>query len=249
MGPELAAVGGILATLSSVVIALRQTHEARRLATLNSDLQEKLARLNSDLETERVVHEKQLERQLNAEDLLARYREPLAAAAFDLQSRCWNMVKNKFFRRFGSHHERFADAKMTTLFRFAQYFGWAEILRMEIQFLSFPEEQDTRRVSELLRTIAGRLASSEEGESLMIWIDEQRAIGERMIVEHQHGVSCMGYATFCDRYDDCFARLFQRVIGDLAEPAATNRLRAVQRGLCDLDKNRLRYADEQLGHA
>ena len=73
------------------------------------------------------------------------------------------------------------------------------------------------------------------------------------IVEHQNGVSCMGYATFCDRYDDCFARLFQRVIGDLAEPAATDRLREVQHGLCDLvralDKNRLRYADEQLGHA
>jgi hypothetical protein len=39
---------------------------------------------------------------------------------------------------------------MTTLSRFAQYFGWAEILRREIQFLSFPEEQDTRCVAELL---------------------------------------------------------------------------------------------------
>ena len=87
----------------------------------------------------------------------------------------------------------------------------------------------------------------------MIWIDEQRAIGERMIVEHRHGVSCMGYATFCDRYDDCFARLLQRVIDDLDAPATTNRPREVQHGLCDLvgalDKNRLRYADEQLGHA
>ena len=95
MEPELiAAMGGILATLASLGVALRQTNEARRLATLNSELQQNLARLNSDLETERVVHEKQLERRLNAEDLLARYREPLAAAAFDLQSRCWNIVKN-----------------------------------------------------------------------------------------------------------------------------------------------------------
>ncbi len=51
--PELiAAMGGILATLASLGVALRQTHEARRLATLNSELQENLARLNSDLETD-----------------------------------------------------------------------------------------------------------------------------------------------------------------------------------------------------
>ena len=28
----------------------------------------------------------------------------------------------------------------TTLFRLAQYFGWTEILRRDIQFLSFPED-------------------------------------------------------------------------------------------------------------
>ncbi len=169
------------------------------------------------------MHEKQLERQLSAEDLLARYREPLAAAAFDLQSRCWNIVKNNFFRRFGSHHQRFADAKMTTLFRFAQYFGWVEILRREIQFLSFPEEQDTRRVSELLRTIAGRLASSDDGESLMIWIDEQRAIGERMIVEHRHGVPSADLRSAA-RSPGCRCRGRRHAPGS-ARPCTTSRRR------------------------
>ena len=251
----IAPLGGILVALLSAAVALRQTREARRLATHNSGLQEKLTRLDSDLETERLAHAKQLDRQLNAEDLLTRYREPLAAAAFDLQSRCWNIVKHDppFFERFGSEHARFRDAQMTTLFRFAQFFGWAEILRREIQFLSFPEEQDTKTVAELLSRVAARLASSDDDETLMIWIDEQRAIGERMIVEHQDGVRCMGYAAFRDAYDDCFARLFARVIDDLGSETATHRLREVQHELCDLvgalDKKRLRYTEEQLGHA
>ena len=250
---DIVAYGGIIGTVVSAALALRQTLEARRLATLNSSLQENLARLNSDLQTERLEHEKQLDRQLNAEDLLTRYREPLAAAAFDLQSRCWNIVKNNFFEKFGREHERFPDAQMTTLFRFAQYFGWAEILRREIQFLSFPEEEDTRRVAELLSQVATRLASSDDDESLMIWVDEQRAIGERMIVPHEGGVHCMGYAEFCDAYDDCFARLFTRVIDDLDAPPAKARLRDAQQALCDLvgalDKQRLRYSEAQLGHA
>lgn len=221
------ALGGILATLASVGIALRQTREARR--------------------------QKLLDRELNAEDLLTRYREPLAAAAFDLQSRCWNIVKNNFFEKFGRGHDRFPDAQMTTLFRFAQYFGWAEILRREIQFLSFPEEQDTRCVAELLAKVAARIAASEPDETLMIWVDEQRAIGERMIVHDGDGAHCMGYAAFCDAYDKCFAQLFKRVIDDLDAPAAKVRLRDVQHHLCELvsqlDKKRLRYSESQLGHA
>ncbi len=220
-------LGGVLATLATVFIALRQTREARR--------------------------QKLLDRQMNAEDLLTRYREPLARAAFDLQSRCWNIVKNGFFVKFDRAHERFEDAQMTTLFRFAQYFGWAEILRREIQFLSFPEEQDTQCVSELLGDVANHLGTSASSEALMIWVDEQRAIGERMIVEDPKGPRCKGYAAFCDDYDKCFRRLFQRVIDDLDKAAAIPRLKNVQHDLCDLvnqlDKKGLRYAKKQLGRA
>lgn len=246
-------VTALIGMLASLGVAFHQNRAARRLAKLNSELEADLARLNSDLANERVRFEKALGRELNAEDLLTRYREPLAAAAFDLQSRCWNIVKNNFFGKFGREHDRFPDAQMTTLFRFAQYFGWAEILRREIQFLSFPEEQDTRCVAELLAKIAARIAASDNDETLMIWVDEQRAIGERMIVQDADGVHCMGYAAFRDAYEDCFARLFARVIDDLDAPAAKVRLRDVQHHLCalvsQLDKKRLRYSEAQLGHA
>jgi hypothetical protein len=245
--------GGVIATLASVGIAVRQSLEARRLARLNGALERDLARLNSDLESARHERAALLARQLNAEDVLTRYREPLAAAAFDLQSRCYNIVKLGFFEKFGTDHERFPEAQTTTLFRFAQYFGWTEILRRDIQFLSFPEDEDTRGVARLQSSIARRLASSDAGEPLMVWADEQRAIGERMIVQEHDKVLCMGYARFCEEYDACFASLCRRLLDDLDDPSSAARLRDVQHLLCDLvgtlDKRQMRYTKKDLGRA
>src|SRR5262245_49072609 len=88
------------------------------------------------------LRQARLERAAKAEEVLKRYREPLAAAAFDLQSRLYNILTMDFFETFGGK-ERGDEALTTTLFRLAQYFGWSEILRRDIQFLSFPEDDDT----------------------------------------------------------------------------------------------------------
>jgi len=243
---------GLVPTAASIAVAVRQTRETRKLATLNSDLGSRAERLKSDLDVERQERKALLDRRLNAEDLLTRYREPLAAAAFDLQSRCYNIAGRGFYERFGVGHERFRDAQMTTLFRFAQYFGWTEILRREIQFLSFPEAEDTRRVARLQSEIARRLASSDDAEPLMIWTEEQRAIGERMIVLEQDRAYCKGYAQFCDDYDASFAGLFkERLLDDLHDGASAPRLRDMQSLLCDLvealDKDQGRYDKKSLG--
>jgi hypothetical protein len=233
---------GLIPTVASVGVALRQTRAAKQLAVVNNDLQAEL-------------HERKarVDRALNAEDLLTRYREPLAAAAFDLQSRCWNILKKDFFGKFGGDHELGVDAEMTTLFRFAQYFGWTEILRREVQFLSFPTVQDTRNVTDLQQRVAERIATSATDEPLMIWVDDQRAIGERMIVEEGGKTRCMGYGAFCDAYEESFARHFKRVREELADPASMTRYREVQHLLCDLvgtlDKDHLRYPEKLLGHA
>jgi len=246
-------VGGLVPTVLTALVALRQTREAKRLATLNSDLQANMERLKSELATEQHERIALKDRELNAEDVLTHFREPLAAAAFDLQSRCYNIVSLNFFGKFGTSHDRFPEAQKTTIFRFAQYFGWTEILRREIQFLSFPEEQDTRCVAQLQSQIAGRLANSTKDEPLMIWVDQQRAIGERMIVEEHGKVLCMGYARFCDEYDASFAPLCRHMIDDVHDPGAVARLGDAQHLLCKLvmtlDKEQLRYTKEQLGQA
>ncbi|MGH2942711.1 MAG: hypothetical protein ACRDLN_08065 [Solirubrobacteraceae bacterium] len=218
--------GGIVAAIVSAVVAIRQSR-------LQAEVQERTALM---------------EREQRAEEVLKRYREPLAAAAFDLQSRLYNILCLGFFDKFGGDHERCEIAENTTLFRLAQYLGWTEILRRDIQFLSFPEADDTRRVVELLWAVTRRLSSSVDDQAIMVWADEQRAIGERMIVEEHAKVLCMGFARFHDEYAERFAPWCERLRGELHAATGRDRLRDVQHLLCELvetlDAQRVRYTQD-----
>jgi hypothetical protein len=188
-----------------------------------------------------------LSRRHEAEQVLTRYREPLAAAAFDLQSRLYNILKLDFFAKYGDG-ERSEEALTTTLYRLAQYFGWTEILRRDVQFLSFPEDEDTRQVADLQREIARRFLDDDYGHALMIWADEQRALGELMIVEEHGKVLCMGYAKFRDGCGDTFKPWLERIRGELDDEGARTRLREIQHKLCELvralDKGGVRYTSD-----
>jgi hypothetical protein len=213
--------GGLIAAVVSAIVAVRQSR-------VEAEVQEHLMRL---------------ERDLRAEEVLKRYREPLAAAAFDLQSRLYNILRQDFLGKFGTG--RFADEAMwTTLFRIAQYFGWTEILRRDIQFLSFPEDEATRRVAMLQSEIARQFLSDEPGHALMIWNDEQRGLGERMILSEDGKVMCIGYSAFRE-HEDAFRPWRRRIEEGLKDPASAGRLREVQHRLCDLveslDERRVRY--------
>jgi hypothetical protein len=233
---------GIIAALLSAFVAIRQSRMAERLARLNHEL---------DAEVHRRAQ--LLDRELRAEEVLTRYRQPLAAAAFDLQSRLYNILRLDFFGLFGASHDRGEEALSTTLFRLAQYFGWTEILRRDIQFLSFPEDDETRRVAQLQSQIAKCFLSNRYSPALMIWGDEQRALGERMIVEEHGKVLCMGYATFRERCDDTFAAWRERLRNELLEDSPHARLLDVQHLLCELvevlDPRRVRYSTKDLERA
>ena len=193
------------------------------------------------------IRQARLSRQHESEQVLSRYREPLAAAAFDLQSRLYNMLRQDFFDKYGDG-ERGEEALTTTLYRIAQYFGWTEIMRRDIQFLSFPEDSDTREVANLQFKIARLFLDDDYGEALMIWADEQRALGELMIVEEHGKVLCMGYARFRERCADTFAPWLERLRNELGDEKATKRLRDIQHKLCELvralDKRGVRYTSD-----
>ena len=225
--------GGLIAALLSTFVALRQAR-----------VNERLARLKGELDAEVQARAVLLDRDLRAEEMLAHYREPLAAAAFDLQSRFYNILRKDFFSQWGDG-DRAEDAAQTTLFRLAQYFGWTELLRRDIQFLAFPDEDDTRKVAALQWEITAVFLDHTQGTAMMIWTDEQRAIGERMITEEHGKVLCMGYAAFREHSEDVFGAWSARMRDDLRDDSAHGRLREVQHRLCDLvetlDNRRVRY--------
>jgi hypothetical protein len=192
----------------------------------------------------------------DAEAVLARYREPLVGAAYELQGRLYNILVLKFLPKYyvGGDEAQKHYAVQNTLYVIGQYFGWSEILRREIQFLSFSDSKRTRRVADCQRSVVEFFQSDKEalGRPFLIWRGEQRAIGELMIDRDADPPQPIGYATFLDRDEDDFRRWFARLGGDLDEVAKepNRRLVDLQHALVDLirelDPKRLRYSDEAL---
>jgi hypothetical protein len=189
-----------------------------------------------------------------AEAVLEKYREPLILAAYDLQSRLFNILGKNFL---GKYYVRDVDGSRRyavehTLYLVGHYFAWTEILRREIQFLDFEEVEETRHVGRIQRRIRDLFASDEEalGKAFMVWRGEQNAIGERMIAVEDGQRVPIGYASFSERIGDpAFARWFERLRADLdvvaEEPNA--RLRELQHALVDLvtalDPQQLRFEE------
>ncbi len=195
--------------------------------------------------------------------MLAKFREPLSSAAYELQGRLYNIIELGFLPKYyvaGDEAQR-SYALENTLYVVAQYFGWSEILHREIQFLSFGDSKRTRAVAQHQRRIVELFQSHDPrlGRPFLTWRGEQRAIGERMI-EREDGVShCIGYATFLERREPEFRRWFTRLEGEIRDLATTQpnpRLTELQHALVALirefDPHRLRYSDDMLlkvGHA
>jgi hypothetical protein len=219
---EPAILTAIIASVASLVVALVSARMARQGQKELAQLQQQAA---------------QVEREVEAEQVLSRYRQPLTSAAYDLQSRLRNILANNFVGNYAKgESERQLDAIHSTLFRLAQYFAWTEILRQEIQFLDLREPEKTRSVSELQRGIARAFASDDYGKEFMLWIDEQRGIGEMMISRAEGHTRSLGYATFSRNYESEASRWLQRFEKDLTSDRApqSQRLEEIQHLLCQL---------------
>ncbi len=206
----------------------------------------KSARLNQEFQLAQAAASKE---QL-VEEVMSKYREPLARAAFDLQSRIYNIIKNRFLIRYGAEgreHEQ-VYARESTLFVFAEYFGWVEILRRDVQFLDLGDVGRNRALVERLEAIGDAFASDRKvlDPSFRIFRGEQRALGELMIptpedTESAARRACIGYAHFRGRLrqDPEFAAWFRPLDEDVAALTkdgdhSYERLTKLQHALVDL---------------
>lgn len=186
-----------------------------------------------------------------AKKVLATYREPLLASAYELQARLHNILGNNFVEDYvvGNKAGRQDEALTSTLYVFGQFFAWREIIRREVQFLRFGRDEETREVARLLRDISETFLDDDLGPAFMIWRVEQRGLGERMITSLNGTPSCIGYAAFVDQRPEMAAWL-DRLEQDVkaARPEDRQRLTRVQHLLVDLvrmlDDDRTRYPFE-----
>lgn len=153
--------------------------------------------------------------------LVSKYRDPLLRSAMDLQSRLWNIHQNRILQRSDSRAQAERDYLIhNTLYVIAEYFGWVEILRREVQFLDFGDFEMTRRLTELFVSITQAFNTHRLDPTLQVFNGEQRAIGEIMMIQRSTDqpvrYECIGYATFMRRMSDPeFSRWFMRLKDNL----------------------------------
>ena len=184
--------------------------------------------------------------------LVRRYRDPLLHAAYELQSRVWNIVDRGFLTAYGGPG---GYGELSTLWVFGQYFGWAERLRRDVQFLDLGTQRANRELAKRLAAIRFALASDTQVDDprFMVFRAEQRAIGEVMIGADG---TVLGFAAFSRAYggDPVFAGWFAKLAHDLEavrheERPEHYRLRLLQGRLMDLvdllDPQRVRFGSER----
>ena len=97
------------------------------------------------------------DRRVAAAELALRYREPLLHAAFNLQTRLYNIASptHVFLHRFltnGTPAEA-EYARLNTVYLLGQYLCWSEILRREGQFIDPVDQQRERDVKAAIEQV------------------------------------------------------------------------------------------------
>jgi hypothetical protein len=193
------------------------------------------------------------DRRLAFDELAERYRVPLLHAAFNLQSRMYNIGQMNFLKTFltdGTEAES-EYARYNIVYLIAQYLCWAEIIRRETQFLEPLNRQRDREVMTTMEAIRDVMADSRTYSDalLRIFRGDQRAIGEVMLAPADSSDTrsgprwdCIGYAAFVNALTDeqqQIARWVRPMLSDvsaLAEKpqARLARLVALQNALIQL---------------
>ncbi|MFC9425790.1 hypothetical protein [Streptomyces sp. NPDC056987] len=167
-----------------------------------------------------------------------RYGASLAWASFDLQTRLYNILRGhvvdtspslgfgfltSFLTRGTDHEAHFV--RRSTVFVLAEYLGWVEILRRDIQFLDLGRSRVNTQIMLQISRIGASLARIDTvSNELRLFRVQQRAIGELMI--HPDGEPgrrrCLGYAEFCTKleHDNDFAEWFSVLLADMDRLAA-----------------------------
>ncbi len=187
-------------------------------AVISIDGQTRIARLADRLAKQREA----ASREAQTAALMSKYRDPLLRSAIDLQSRLYNIHQQKFLQRFYNESESAkCYAIHNTLYVVAEYLGWVEILRREIQFLDLGDLKANRHLSELLVNINQAFGGQYKlGSMFQLFNGEQRAIGEIMIIPRSNseaiGYECIGYARFVKKMSDPeFADWFAKLKDDI----------------------------------
>ena len=158
-----------------------------------------------------VVRNRETEARINRARHLSSVREPLAHAAFELQSRLYNLLRGGFHDAYLCDVEGDAERERRawfsiqhTSYLFAQSLYWSDRLRREFETAdldSYPWSRALVRIDADLRSIlrndAQRFWQGHE-PPFMVFEGEQRSIAEIMTIRDGSGTVCRGFNAFLE---------------------------------------------------
>jgi hypothetical protein len=173
------------------------------------------------------------DRRLTADELAGHYRVPMLHAAFNLQSRLYNIGRQDFLGIFltGGSSSEAEYARFNTVYLIGQYLCWAEILRREAQLLAPLHRGRDRDIVAAMEGVRFEMADSMSNSDpvLRIFRGDQRAIGEVMLTTTNQPADrigprwdCVGYAAFVQALGDeqtTIYRWIQPLLQDIDELA------------------------------
>lgn len=223
---------------TAIVVALISAAVSLASLAMNIKKDGWSAQLNAKLQRAREREQRQIE----AERVVVKYREPLAQAAYDLQSRLYNIFEKNLLGAYLHHKsERVREYVVeNTVFLIAQYFAWTELIRRDIRFMDLGHVEKTRQVARLQDRITSLWQSdSDFFPPFRVWAGEQRAIGESLIERSVDQGTCVGYAQFLDLPPSRVTRILDDLRSDVQRfggvaSGERARLREVQNALIDL---------------
>lgn len=136
----------------------------------------------------------------------------------------------------------------SSIYRLCAFLGWLELYRQDLVFLDSGERIRNTNVEAVLKRVRSILGDGhlnaaqdwEEWSDALIFREEQRAIGERMIAVRRESRTVVGYAAFCELYrsgvEATWFSIAERFLLDLREimDFRRTRIRLVTMGLIDL---------------
>jgi hypothetical protein len=153
-----------------------------------------------------------------------KYQEPIALAAIELSTRLTRIChiypadfmdsdllisipEGPALNSAGDPHYR-RYTLISTVYRLCAFLGWVELYRQDTTYLDTASGSSERRVDRAIFAIRSDLADGQlnKARDWELWHDallfreEQRAIGESMIVSTGGTRTVMGYAEFCDLF-------------------------------------------------
>ncbi|OAL03932.1 hypothetical protein IQ06DRAFT_291569 [Phaeosphaeriaceae sp. SRC1lsM3a] len=201
--PLVLAVLGLLSSAISLLYGRRNQKKA--------DIE--AGRLNERLEE----FKSQVERKETVWTLTEKYGPPLLVAAYDLQSRLYELVEYPISRQHLTKPEGLEDLKVFSCYLLAQYLAYAHILRTKTGYLSFSFSDDERlkSIRKIMYMIDEELDRRRDanGQNVGVWPAARILVGERMMDKTSEvnaaldgglGVQVKGWDQFRKEFDEGF---------------------------------------------